>query len=148
MHILEFVTDEDLYDEIKTTHEGDSGIDLFFPDELTIHAGETKLVNLKICSQMYQSEENYHTISYDLRARSSIYKTPLRISNSAGLIDAGYTGNIMVALDNIKDFDYIIKRGQSLVQLVSGDLKPIITKKVIQLQETSRGDNGFGSTNK
>ena len=148
MHILEFLTDEDLYDEIKTTHEGDSGVDLFFPDELTIHAGETKLVNLKIRSQMYQSEENHHTISYDLRARSSIYKTPLRIANSAGLIDAGYTGNIMVALDNIKDFDYIIKRGQSLVQIVAGDLEPIITKKVVQLQETSRGDKGFGSTNK
>ena len=148
MHILEFVTEEDLYDEVKITHQGDSGIDLFFPEELTIHAGETKLVNLKIKSQMFDSVENYNTISYDLRARSSIYKTPLRIANSAGLIDAGYTGNIMVALDNIKDFDYTIKRGQSWVQLVAGDLKPIITKKIIQLQETTRGDQGFGSTNK
>lgn len=148
MHILEFVTKENLYDELKITHQGDSGIDLFFPDELTIRVGETKLVNLKIKSQMYDSEENYKTISYDLRARSSIYKTPLRIANSSGLIDAGYTGNIMVALDNIKDFDYTIKRGQSLVQLVAGDLKPILTKKVSQLQETTRGEQGFGSTNK
>lgn len=148
MHILEFVTKGNLYDELKITHQGDSGIDLFFPDELTIRVGETKLVNLKIKSQMYDSEENYKTISYDLRARSSIYKTPLRIANGSGLIDAGYTGNIMVALDNIKDFDYTIKRGQSLVQLVAGDLKPILTKKVSQLQETTRGEQGFGSTNK
>lgn len=148
MHILEFVTKENLYDELKITHQGDSGIDLFFPDELTIRVGETKLVNLKIKSQMYDSEENYKPISYDLRARSSIYKTPLRIANGSGLIDAGYTGNIMVALDNIKDFDYTIKRGQSLVQLVAGDLKPILTKKVSQLQETTRGEQGFGSTNK
>lgn len=148
MHILQFVTEETLYDEIKTTHDGDSGIDLFFPEDITINAGETKLVDLKIKSQMYDSEENLTTISYDLRARSSIYKTPLRISNSVGLIDAGYTGNIKVALDNIKDFDYTIKRGQSLVQLVAGDLKPILTNKVLNLQETSRGDQGFGSTNK
>ncbi len=147
MHLLEFVTEEDLYDEIKSTHEGDSGIDLFFPEELIIHAGETKLVNLKIKSQMYDSDLKLSTISYDLRARSSIYKTPLRISNSAGLIDAGYTGNIKVALDNIKDFDYTITRGQSLVQLVAGDLKQIKTIKVSQLQETSRGGQGFGSTN-
>jgi dUTP pyrophosphatase len=147
MHILEFVTQEIFYDEVKTTHEGDSGIDLFFPDEIIINAGETKLVDLKIKSQMFESEENYQAISYDLRARSSIYKTPLRIANSAGLIDAGYTGNIKVALDNIKDYDYRIAKGQSLVQLVAGDLKQIIIKKVDALKETSRGEKGFGSTN-
>jgi dUTP pyrophosphatase len=148
MHILNFVTNEEFYDEMKTTHEGDSGIDLFFPEEIKIPAGETKLIDLKIKSQMYESSEINQKISYNLRARSSIYKTPLRISNSAGLIDAGYTGNIKVALDNIKNYDYIIKKGQSIVQLVAGDLKPIITRKVLELENTSRGSNGFGSTNK
>ena len=147
MHVLEFVTEEFFYDEVKITHEGDSGIDLFFPDEIAIHAGETKLVDLKIKTQMFDSNENYIPISYDLRARSSIYKTPLRIANSVGLIDAGYTGNIKVALDNIKDFDYTIPKGKSLVQLCAADLKPIVIKKVTNLQKTSRGENGFVSTN-
>lgn len=147
MHILELLTDEDLYDEIKTTHIGDSGIDLFFPEEIIIKAGETKLVDLKIKCQMFDSQDNYNPISYDLRARSSIFKTPLRIANSAGLIDSGYTGNIKVALDNIKDHDYVIEKGKSLVQIAAADLKPIIIKKVSCLQKTSRGDQGFGSTN-
>jgi len=147
MHLLKYVSEEKSYDEIKTTYEGDSGIDLFFPEDLIINAGETKLVDLKIKCQMLESKENLSTISYNLRARSSIYKTPLRISNSVGLIDAGYTGNIKVAFDNIKNFDYKIVKGESLVQLVAGDLKQIQTMKVLDLQKTTRGDQGFGSTN-
>jgi dUTP pyrophosphatase len=148
---LNFLTDESLYDTLKITHKGDSGFDLFFPDEITFSPGETKLVDLKIKCQMFDpsdSPRDSKLISYDLRARSSIYKTPLRIANSAGLIDSGYTGNIKVALDNIKDYEYTITRGQSLVQIVSGDLKPIIISRVESLIETERGNNGFGSTNK
>ena len=148
MHILEILTDEDLYDEIKITHLGDSGIDLFFPEEIVIQAGETKLVDLKIKCQMFDSEDNYNPISYDLRARSSIYKTPLRLANNTGIIDSGYRGEIMASVDNISNEDYMITPGQRLFQIVHPTLYPFNVDVVEELSETERGDGGFGSTGK
>ena len=45
--------------------------------------------------------DDYLPTSYMLVPRSSISKTPLRMANSIGIIDAGYRGEIMAAVDNI-----------------------------------------------
>ena len=85
-------------------------------------------------------------MSYYLYSRSSIVKTPLRLANSVGIIDAGYRGNIMAYVDNIKTEDYIVERGTRLFQICSGDLSPLTFEMVNQLSETTRGIGGFGST--
>ena len=86
-------------------------------------------------------------ISYYLYPRSSISKTPLRMSNSVGIIDSGYRGDIMVSLDNISDEIYEIKKYQRLFQLCSPILAPISFELTNNLSETTRGEGGFGSTN-
>ena len=78
--------------------------------------------------------------------RSSISKTPLRLCNSIGLIDAGYRGEIMAAVDNIKEEDYTIDFGQELFQIVAMDGSPLTFELVDTLSQTDRGDGGFGST--
>ena len=78
--------------------------------------------------------------------RSSISKTPLRQCNSVGLIDAGYRGEIMAAVDNIKQEPYRLKPGQRLFQLVAMDGSPISFELTDVLTETDRGEGGFGST--
>ena len=78
--------------------------------------------------------------------RSSISKTPLRLCNSIGLIDAGYRGEIMAAVDNIKQEDYTINSGQRLFQIVAMDGSPLSFELVIKLSTTGRGAGGFGST--
>ena len=80
--------------------------------------------------------------------RSSISKTPLRMSNSIGLIDGGYRGEIMASCDNIKDYEYQVEKGQRLFQIVSPDLSSIQFTIVDNLSDTSRGLGGFGSTGK
>jgi len=80
--------------------------------------------------------------------RSSIAKTPLRLSNSIGLIDSGYRGEIMAAVDNIKTEDYTVEPGQRLFQLVAMDGASIHFELVDELSETTRGSGGFGSTGK
>ena len=57
--------------------------------------------------------------------RSSISKTPPRLCNAIGLIDAGYRGEIMAAVDNIKQESYEVEKGQRLFQLVSMDGGPV-----------------------
>ena len=78
--------------------------------------------------------------------RSSTIKSPLRLANSIGIIDAGYRGNVIAAVDNISNEDYIIEKGTRLFQLCSPDLEPITYELVNSLNETSRGTGGFGST--
>ena len=80
--------------------------------------------------------------------RSSISKTPLRLANSLGLIDAGYRGEIMAAVDNIKDFSYEVEIGQRLFQIVAMDGSAIHFELGDHLSETTRGTDGFGSTGK
>lgn len=123
-------------------HDGDAGIDLFVINEQTIAAGESTMIHLQIAC------ENAEQKPYLLLPRSSIAKTPLRLSNSIGLIDAGYRGEIMAAVDNIKEVDFTVEPGQRLFQLVAMDGSPIHMEIVDQLSESSRGTGGFGSTGK
>ena len=123
-------------------HDGDAGIDLFVIKRQTISGCETARIHLEIAC------ENTEMRPYFLMPRSSISDTPLRQCNSVGLIDAGYRGEIMAAVDNIKDKSYTIEPGQRLFQLVAIDGSPIHFELVDKLTETDRGQGGFGSTGK
>ena len=70
------------------------------------------------------------------------------MANSIGIIDAGYRGEIMAAVDNTGDKDYMIVPGQRLFQIVHPTLYPFSVGVVDELTETDRGDGGFGSTGK
>jgi len=131
-----------LYENHGHFHDGDAGLDLFIVKEQTINAGDSTLIHLQIAC------ENLDRKPYLLMPRSSISKTPLRLSNSIGLIDAGYRGEIMAAVDNIKDEAITVTSGQRLFQLVAMDGSPIHYELVDALTETTRGSGGFGSTGK
>ncbi|MDD9888137.1 MAG: dUTP diphosphatase [Candidatus Marinimicrobia bacterium] len=131
-----------MYENHGHFHDGDAGLDLFVINEQTISAGESTLIHLEIACE---TEEG---IPYLLMPRSSIAKTPLRLSNSIGLIDGGYRGEIMAAVDNIKNEAYTVEPGQRLFQLVAMDGSPIHFELVESLSDTTRGEGGFGSTGK
>ena len=137
-------TDEvkQFYNNHNHFHDGDAGLDLFVIRKQIIRSGETSLIHLQIACESEQNKP------YLLMARSSISKTPLRLCNSVGLIDGGYRGEIIAAVDNVKTFQYMVEPGQRLFQLVAMDGSPIHFKIVDELSETSRGDGGFGSTGK
>ena len=68
------------------------------------------------------------------------------MSNSIGLIDGGYRGEIMAVCDNIKTEGYTVEKGQRLFQLVATDSSTIEYELVETLELTTRGIGGFGST--
>ena len=121
---------------------GDAGLDLYIVEQQTLTAGETALIHLQIACE---SNDNQPFL---LMPRSSIAKTPLRLCNSIGLIDGGYRGEIMAAVDNIKGEDYTVEPNQRLFQLVAMNGSPISFEIVNDLSESSRGKGGFGSTGK
>jgi len=144
---------KDLYSR-KINVEGDAGVDLFFPEDIILppHSLGT-LVDFKIQTEMVidldlPEDLNMETpnVSFILTPRSSIYKTPLRQSNSIGVIDSGYRGNLMVPIDNHSDEYYQIERGTRLFQVIEPGLRPIKIELVKTLSGTKRGTSGLGST--
>ena len=123
-------------------HEGDAGLDLYTLEEVKIEPGETRLIEFGIACQPANGK------AYFLIPRSSISKTPLRMANSIGLIDGGYRGQIMAAVDNIKSEPYTVESGTRLFQLIFPDCSPISYELSDELSETTRGSGGFGSTGK
>ena len=129
-----------IYEKHGHFHSGDAGLDLYVLENITFNPGETKPIKFGIACEPEDG------IAYYLFPRSSISKTPIRMANSIGLIDAGYRGEIMSVCDNIKNTSYTVEKGQRLFQIVSFDNSPINFEIVNNLSETSRGRGGFGST--
>ena len=67
---------------------------------------------------------------------------------SEGVIDSGYTGSIVVKLYNHSDTDYIIEKGNKITQIVFLPIPSITLRQVESIEDSDRGDNGFGSSGK
>ena len=129
---------------LETTHP-DSGFDLFCPRDLTIPPNETSFIDLGIRCAAYE----WPTASpkpFYVYPRSSLSKTSLRLANSVGIIDSGYRGNILAAVDNIRDKPFQLRRGTRLFQICAPDLSPLSVELVNSLDKTVREAGGFGST--
>ena len=70
------------------------------------------------------------------------------MSNSIGVIDSGYRGELKVPVDNNTDDDYYIETGERLFQIIHPALEPFEVEIVDSLSPTERGEGGFGSTGK
>ena len=130
----------------------DAGFDLICPNMVSSLAQQTTKINHQIrCSMTKVVRDVEHSVGYYLYPRSSTgTKTPLRLANSVGIIDSGYRGDIIAAVDNWKSEDYVVDKGQRIVQLCPPDLSyPIwveIVENVEELGISERGTGGFGST--
>ena len=99
------------YENHNSYHLGDSGLDLFTPEDIIVPAGAISFkVDLRIQCEAYSDKNKSLSISYYLYPRSSMgAKTPLRLANSVGIIDAGYRGNIIGIVDNHSKEDFRIE---------------------------------------
>ena len=154
-HRLNMMFDNDEIAELYTERlcnkqEGsstyDSGVDLYFINDVTFSPNETKVIGLGVKCEMLENTNQMNEPFY-LYARSSICKTPLILANGVGIIDSSYRGEIKAALMNTCNVEFVVTKGTRLVQICARDLGRINVFRVLQLTETSRGENGFGSTN-
>jgi len=84
-----------------------------------------------------------------IRPRSGLaLKHGISIVNSPATIDEDYRGDIGVILINMSNEKFLIKKGDRIAQMVFQEVKKFNLKIVDKLQDTLRGDGGFGSTNK
>ena len=90
-------------------------------------------------------------VSYEaqIRPRSGLaYKHGISIVNAPGTIDADYRGEIKVLLINLSDTDFVINNGDRIAQMVIAKHETINWEPVEQLNETARGEGGYGHTGK
>ena len=129
----------------RREERGDAGLDLYCPGNLEILPGQTKCIDFKIqCEGL--SDSDARNVCYYLYPRSSISKTPFRLANSLGIIDAGYRGNLMAMVDNISKEVQTIQKGTRLFQICGRYLETIHVELVEVLSDSDRGNDGFGST--
>jgi dUTP pyrophosphatase len=126
----------------------DSGFDLGLPETTTITKKISTKIPLQVCCSMFTSIGIPQ--AYCLYPRSSIIKTPMRLSNSVGIIDRGYRGVITAVVDKLDESSSItLDKLNRYFQICHPLLEPFKVKIVDSLQDlgtTERGSGGFGST--
>ena len=125
--------------EVETNLYANSGFDLPLVDDVMMTGVHKEDYCIK-CA-MYGGET---PSAFYLYPRSSISKTNLRLANSVGIIDRGYRGNICAMFD-VKE-TYIVSKGARFVQICEPSLEPFKVVIVSELNQTLRGEGGFGST--
>lgn len=144
--------------EFLSNYDSDTGFDIYCPFSVDIPPKSISFklpLGIKTCAeQIILDNNNLYKIpsSFELWPRSSTgSKTPLRLSNSIGLVDPQYRGEIMAIIDNLSNETYNINRGDRLFQLVAPGHIPIVSQSLTideELSKTDRGEKGFGSTGK
>lgn len=84
-----------------------------------------------------------------IRPRSGLaFKNGLTVLNSPGTIDADYRGEVKVILVNLSNDEFTINDGERVAQMVIAKHEQAEWIEVEQLEESARGEGGFGSTGK
>ncbi len=82
-----------------------------------------------------------------VRPRSGLAaKFGVTVLNAPGTIDADYRGEIRVVLINLSDTPFVINPGERIAQLVVAKYEQVEWEEVKELDDTDRGEGGFGST--
>lgn len=120
-------------------HHTDAGMDLYALEHSVIEAGERALIKTGIALAIPVGQVG---LVWD---KSGI-ATKTGVTTLAGVIDAGYRGEVLIALLNTSSESYAVQPGQKIAQLLIQPVQHVTLQIVDQLAEATRGDNGFGST--
>ncbi|HWD95764.1 MAG TPA: dUTP diphosphatase [Acidimicrobiales bacterium] len=124
-------------------NDGDAGCDLVAVESCTIRAGGGRaLVATGIAVAIPEGHGGF------VLPRSGLaWRHGVTLANAPGLIDAGYRGEVKVALVNLdSDHDYEVQKGDRIAQLVVMAVASSAVLVVDELPSTSRGEGGFGSS--
>ncbi|MBO5643323.1 MAG: dUTP diphosphatase [Kiritimatiellae bacterium] len=122
-------------------HESDAGMDVRSVDDLVIPPGGRALVHTGLVANLPLGTE------IQVRPRSGLaLKHGVTVLNTPGTVDSGYRGEIGVILANFGDQDFVVSKGDKIAQFVIATVTQAEVFCVSDVEETDRGDGGFGST--
>jgi dUTP pyrophosphatase len=121
-------------------HSGDAGLDLFSAVDFVLQTGEIHPVPTGI---QVEIPRGYVGLIWDKSGVSL-----KGVHRLAGVVDSGYRGEVKVVMVNLSREAYVIDRGMKIAQLL---IQPVMEVEVVEaedLNDSSRGEGGFGSTGK
>ena len=130
----------------KRATAGSAGMDLYacIDEPITLAPGQLAIVPTGIAIALPEN-----SCAAFLYARSGLgVKHGICLSNGVGVIDSDYRGEICAGLCNVSDKPYTIEPDERVCQMV---ITPVLTPDVVEVSElddTDRGEGGFGSTGK
>ena len=134
-----------LEDEAKVptyAHDSDAAADMYALEDITIQPHKHGIpVKTGVHIQLPEG-----WVAFVLPRSSMGAKTPLRLSNSVGVIDSGYRGEVRAIYDNISDDPYEIHKGDRIAQMLVMPSYRFKANVVDSLEDSDRGEGGFGST--
>ena len=119
-------------------HETDAGLDIKSRESQIIPAKESAVFHTGVHVELPKGTAGVLISKSGLNMKWGI--------TSTGLIDEGYTGEIVVKLYNNSGYDYWVEAGDKISQLVIVPVYYTQVELVNTLEETDRGNAGFGST--
>lgn len=127
-------------------HDSDAGLDLFSIEDAVVKARGRLLVKTGISIQLPFGHIELPFGYYGQVASKSGLSVKHGIEVGAGVIDEGYTGEVMVMLYNHSDDDFVINKGDKIAQLLVKPVSYCDVQQVNYVSDSDRGNNGFGST--
>ena len=126
----------------KRAHTGDAGADLYSAETITLEPGQRALVGTGVALALPLG-----TVGL-IHPRSGLAaKHGLSIVNTPGTVDAQYRGELKVCLVNTdRSEPFTVERGMRIAQLVVQRVELVDFVEVDALDETVRGEGGYGST--
>ena len=126
----------------RYSHPGDAGLDLPSRTDMVLEPGQRAMVPTGIAVAIPPGFAGFVLPRSGLAARHGI-----ALVNSPGLIDSGYRGEVTVIMINTdKTEPFRIRKGDRIAQLVIQRVEEVKLTEVQDLDDTSRGEGGFGST--
>lgn len=135
--IVNFVVEKGGYTPQKA-HEQDAGFDLYAPEVTVVLKGMSAEIDTKVRVEI---PEGY--VGLILPKSGLFFKYGLF---ACGVIDSGYTGTMRVKMFNFGDASYVFEAGDKVTQLIIMPIASVSAQLVDQLEDTDRGNGGFGST--
>ncbi|MBU2099838.1 dUTP diphosphatase [Candidatus Micrarchaeota archaeon] len=127
--------------KMEFAHKGDAGIDLYAAETVEILPGEIKLVKTGIKIAIPEGFEG------QVRPKSGLaLNNGITVLNTPGTIDSGYRGEVCVITINHSKKKFTAEKGKKIAQLVFNKIEIPEIELVEELDDTARGENGFGST--
>ena len=124
-------------------HEGDAGLDLCSAEDIVLEPGERAMVSTGFAMALPEGYAAFVQPRSGLAARQGI-----SIVNTPGLIDCHYRGEVKIILINMGREAFEVKRGDRIAQMVIQRVESARVEVVDELDDTTRGEGGFGSTGK
>lgn len=129
--------------EPTKAHPSDAGWDLRAAREYLIPPGGRVAIN---CGVQLELPEGYEA---QIRPRSGLaIKKGLTVLNTPGTIDEHYRGIIGAIIINHSGVNHIVEKGDRIAQMVVKEVEPSEYEIVDELNETDRGESGYGSSGK